>query len=34
MILFPLMTAWTWFQIFRAAPLPVFLPRRREQQQR
>jgi hypothetical protein len=25
MILFPLMTAWTWFQIFKALPLPVFL---------
>jgi len=34
MILFPLMTAWMWIQIFKASPLPSFLPRRREQQQR
>jgi len=25
MILVPLMIAWTWFQIFKASPLPVFL---------
>jgi len=33
MILFPLMTTWMWFQVFKASPLPAFLPRRRGQQQ-
>jgi hypothetical protein len=34
MILFPLMTAWTWFQIFKASPLLAFVPRRPGQQER
>jgi len=27
MILFPLMTAWIWFQIFEASPFLSFVPR-------
>jgi hypothetical protein len=34
MILFPLMTTWMWFQVFKASPLLAFVPRRREHQQR
>ena len=26
MILFPLMTTWMWFQIFKASPLLSFVP--------
>jgi hypothetical protein len=33
MILVPLMTAWIWFQIFKASPLLAFVPRRRGDQQ-
>jgi hypothetical protein len=29
MILFPLMTTWIWFQIFKASPLLTLVPRRR-----
>ena len=32
--LFPLMTTWMWFQVFKASPLLAFVPRRREHQQR
>jgi hypothetical protein len=34
MILFPLMTAWMWFQMFEASSLPVFVPHRQGQRQR
>jgi hypothetical protein len=33
MILFPLMTAWMWLEIFRASPLLAFVPLRREHRQ-
>ena len=34
MILFPLMTTWMWFEIFRASPLLAFVPSRQGHQQR